>query len=284
MQGDGAAADVAAALDDLNRDGSVDVIIVGRGGGSIEDLWAFNEEVVVRAIARSRIPVVSAVGHESDWTLADLVADLRAPTPSAAAARVMPERRELEESVARCRARLERALVHRVERMRGRLAAADVVLANPRRLVTERQLRLDGLVRRTREAMRALPTRAPLPARPAGGAARRPGAADRGGRAALDRLEQRMLAAWQSRLVAARHDVAASAARIQALSPLAVLGRGFALARREDGAVVRDAGEIAAGDRLELVFARGGARAEVLETLPDGGPPVVPLRPSGRGT
>jgi exodeoxyribonuclease VII large subunit len=284
VQGDGAAADVAAALDDLNRDGTVDVIIVGRGGGSIEDLWAFNEEAVVRAIARSRIPVVSAVGHETDWTLADLVADLRAPTPSAAAARVMPERRELEERVDRCRARLERALVHRVERMRGRLAAADVVLANPRRLVTERQLRLEGLARRAREAMRTLPTarRHRLDRLAARLGARVPRTTSE--RAALERLEQRLRAAWERRLVSARHDLAAGAARLEALSPLSVLGRGFALARREDGAVIRDAAEIVAGDRVELRFARGGARVEVLETRPDGGSPVAPARPTGRGT
>jgi len=278
VQGDGAAADVAAALDDLNRDGSVDVIIVGRGGGSIEDLWAFNEEVVVRAIARSRVPVVSAVGHETDWTLADLVADLRAPTPSAAAARVMPERRELEEQLAQLRVRLERALAHRVDRVRGRLAAADKVLADPRRLVTERQLRLEGFARRAREAMRSLPLerrhrierlRTRLGARAPRSDAQR---------AAIERLARRLLHAWDRRLVAARHDVAASSAQLDALSPLAVLGRGFTLARRADGSVVRDAAEIAPGERLALRFARGEAGVEVLETSPDGAAPAVPSR------
>jgi exodeoxyribonuclease VII large subunit len=266
VQGDGAAADIAAALDDLNRDGSVDVIIVGRGGGSLEDLWAFNEETVVRAIARSRVPVVSAVGHEVDWTLADLVADLRAPTPSAAAARVMPERRELEERLARSRGRLEVALAHRVERARARLAAADAVLGDPRRLVVERRLRLQALARRAREAMLLLPVarqrrlarlaarldaRLPQPSAP---------------RATLARLAQRLDASWQRRLIAAQHGVGAAAAQLQALSPLSVLGRGFALARREDGAVVRDAAVLAPGDHLDLRFARGAARTTVLDT------------------
>jgi exodeoxyribonuclease VII large subunit len=278
VQGDGAAADIAAALDDLNRDGTVDVIIVGRGGGSIEDLWAFNEEVVVRAIARSRIPVVSAVGHETDWTLADFVADLRVPTPSAAAARVMPERREIEESLTRLRARLERALVHRVDRMRGRLAAADKVLADPRRLLTERQLRLETLARRAREGIRSLPLerrhrldrlRARLGTKVPSTEARR---------RAVESLGHRMLHAFEKRLVTARHDVAAVSARLDALSPLAVLGRGFTLARREDGRIVRDAAEIAAGERLALRFARGEATVEVLDTAPDGGPAADPSR------
>ena len=278
VQGDGAAADIAAALDDLNRDGTVDVIIVGRGGGSIEDLWAFNEEVVVRAIARSRIPVISAVGHETDTTLADFVADLRAPTPSAAAALVMPERRELEETLARFRGRLEHALVSRVERMRGRLVSADKVLADPRRLVTERQLRLETLARRAREAMRSQPLarrhrlerlRTRLGARaPSTEAKVR----------AVETLGRRILHAFERRLAGVRHDVAASAARLDALSPLAVLGRGFTLARKPDGRVVRDAAEIAPGDRLALRFARGEAEVEVLETSPDGGPPADPPR------
>jgi exodeoxyribonuclease VII large subunit len=270
VQGDGAAADIAAALDDLNRDGTVDVIIVGRGGGSIEDLWAFNEEVVVRAIARSRIPVVSAVGHETDWTLADFVADLRVPTPSAGAARVMPERRELEENLVRLRGRLEHALVNRVERMRGRIAAADKVLADPRRLVTERRLRLETLARRAREAMRSLPVerRHRLERLRTRIGARAPSTEVR--LRAVESLGRCMLHAFERRLVAARHDATAAAARLDALSPLAVLGRGFALARREDGRVVRDAVEVAPGERLALRFARGAAEVEVLETTPDG--------------
>jgi exodeoxyribonuclease VII large subunit len=99
VQGEGAAADIAGAIDDCNRFGAMDVIIVGRGGGSLEDLWAFNEEIVARAIYRSAIPVVSAVGHEVDFTIADFVADLRAPTPSAAAELVVPKRDDLVEIV-----------------------------------------------------------------------------------------------------------------------------------------------------------------------------------------
>ena len=100
VQGAGAAAEIAEAVDDLSRYGSLDLVIVARGGGSLEDLWAFNEEIVARAIARSRVPVVSAVGHETDFTIADFVADVRAPTPSAAAELVVPDRRQILENVA----------------------------------------------------------------------------------------------------------------------------------------------------------------------------------------
>ena len=116
VQGMGAAADVAQALEDLNRDGRCEVIIVGRGGGSLEDLWAFNEEVVARAIHRSAIPVISAVGHEIDYTIADFVADLRAPTPTAAAHMAMPGRAELKQ-------RLDETAATLVGAMRGTVAA-----------------------------------------------------------------------------------------------------------------------------------------------------------------
>ncbi|MEW6272654.1 MAG: exodeoxyribonuclease VII large subunit, partial [Thermodesulfobacteriota bacterium] len=209
VQGEGAAPDVAAALDDLNRDGAAEVIIVGRGGGSMEDLWAFNEEVVVRAIVRSRVPVVSAVGHETDWTLADLAADVRAPTPTAAAALVLPQRAELEERLAGSLARLELALAHRVERARGRLAAADVALADPRRLVVERRLRLEALGRRAREAMLVLPalrrSRLDRVAARLGASAPQPNAR----RLHLERLARRLAAAWQKRDAEARHELAA---------------------------------------------------------------------------
>jgi len=204
--------------------------------------------------------------------------------------------------------------------VRGRLVAADVALADPRRLITERQLRLESLARRAREAMRTLPAlrrnRLGQVATRLGAQAPRPAAQA----ATIDGLAQRMLAAWQRRLVAARHEAAASAAQLQALSPLAVLGRGFALARlaawqrrlvaarheaaasaaqlqalsplavlgrgfalarREGGAVVRDAGEIAPGERLDVRFARGGARVEVLETQSDDVPGTPSIRRPG---
>src|SRR5437667_217220 len=125
VQGKGAGREIAAGIADLNRLADVDVVIVGRGGGSLEDLWAFNEEVVARAIAASTVPVVSAVGHEVDITIADFVADARAPTPTAAASLVVPDAAEVADGVARADAALRRALARRVSTARERLVALD---------------------------------------------------------------------------------------------------------------------------------------------------------------
>lgn len=144
VQGEGAAADIAAAIEALNRHGEADVLIVGRGGGSLEDLWAFNEESVVRAIAASAIPVISAVGHEVDTTLADYAADLRAPTPSAAAETVVKSRLELESHVDHLVQRLSRPMQSRLQRCEDRLLALQARLRSPRQQVQRMQDILEG--------------------------------------------------------------------------------------------------------------------------------------------
>ena len=158
VQGEGAAADIARALDKLNRHGGVDVILCGRGGGSIEDLWAFNEEIVARAIARSKIPVISCVGHETDFTIADFVADARAATPSMAAEMAAPVRQELLDALEGLRRRLARALGNRLVLNREKLArlsrglrAPEALLIRPRRDALERlEMRMNlALERRT---------------------------------------------------------------------------------------------------------------------------------------
>ena len=158
VQGEGAAADIARALDRLNRHGGVDVILCGRGGGSIEDLWAFNEEIVARAIARSKIPVISCVGHETDFTIADFVADARAATPSMAAEMAAPVRQELLDALEGLRRRLARALGNRLVLNREKLArlsrglrAPETLLIRPRRDALERlEMRMNlALERRT---------------------------------------------------------------------------------------------------------------------------------------
>src|SRR5438874_1785327 len=131
VQGAGAGREVAAGIEDLNRLGGLDVLIVGRGGGSLEDMWAFNEEIAARAIAASAIPVVSAVGHEVDFTIADFVADARAPTPTAAASLVVPDREEVAAGLARAEAALRRALARRVAAARERVAGLERALGDP---------------------------------------------------------------------------------------------------------------------------------------------------------
>jgi exodeoxyribonuclease VII large subunit len=159
VQGEGAAVQVAAAIDGFNalpRDGAVprpDVLIVARGGGSIEDLWAFNEEVVVRAAAASAIPLISAVGHETDTTLIDYAADLRAPTPTAAAEKAVPVRAELVAQVADCGGRLVGSMARGLEERRVRVEHLSRALPNPRRVIEDGLLKLDDRVERLRLAL-----------------------------------------------------------------------------------------------------------------------------------
>ncbi|MGE5475460.1 MAG: exodeoxyribonuclease VII large subunit [Bacteroidales bacterium] len=159
VQGDGAAQQVAAAIDGFNqlpKDGPAprpDVLIVARGGGSIEDLWAFNEEVVVRAAAQSAIPLISAVGHETDTTLIDFASDLRAPTPTAAAEKAVPVRAELVAQVADCGGRMVGAMARGLEERRVRVEHLSRALPNPRRVIEDCTLRLDDRVERLRLAL-----------------------------------------------------------------------------------------------------------------------------------
>jgi len=145
VQGDGAAAEIASAVTELGRSGEVEVMIVGRGGGSLEDLWAFNEEVVARAIFAAGVPVISAVGHEIDFTIADFVADHRAPTPTAAAEMVVPRKADLMERVEEMRGRLLREIHGRLDQEREAWAGLARRLADPRRRLQENQMRLDEL-------------------------------------------------------------------------------------------------------------------------------------------
>lgn len=221
VQGKEAPADIVQAIAEVGRVPGVDVLIVGRGGGSLEDLWAFNDERVARAIVASPVPVVSAVGHEIDVTIADLVADRRAPTPTAAAAMVVPDRHELDAWLLRMAVGLRAGVQRQITRQRERLSAQARHLRDPRQVLKALQLR-------------------------------------------VDELSERGLRAVMTRLRLARQQLRGGAERLQALSPLAVLERGYSIARRADtGAVVRDAARLQTGDRLRLTLARGTAAVRV---------------------
>jgi exodeoxyribonuclease VII large subunit len=272
VQGRGAAAEVACGIADLNRLGGVDVLLVGRGGGSLEDLWAFNEEVVARAIAESRVPVISGVGHDIDSTIADLVADHRAATPTAAAAAAVPERERTLATVARLRDALVATLGRRVRRAHAELCGLAGRLPAPRRRIDAFALRLDEL--RLRLA-RALARRMAWERRELGTLANRlraagPAASLARGRERVDGLCVRARLAVGGRLRAARGAVAAADRGLAALSPLACLERGYAIVRRGglDGPVVRDATVLSAGERVALVLARGRAFGRIERTDP----------------
>lgn len=226
VQGKEAVPDIVAAIADLNRYGEVDVIVVGRGGGSLEDLWAFNDEKVARAIAGSRIPVVSAVGHEVDVTVADLVADRRAPTPTGAASLIVPDRRDLIATLRSLDASLAAGMKRQIERQRERIASAMQRLRDPRQALKALQLRIDEL---------------------------------------SERLQHAVFTSVRS----TKQQLQRHAERLEALSPLAVLYRGYSIARRaDDNSVVRDATSVGVDETLHLTFARGTAAVRVHSVQP----------------
>ncbi|HEX8502271.1 MAG TPA: exodeoxyribonuclease VII large subunit [Pyrinomonadaceae bacterium] len=278
VQGEGAAAEIARAIRSLNEhhlraaaegrtEGQLDVIIVGRGGGSSEDLWAFNAEEVARAIRASAVPVISAVGHETDFTIADFAADVRAATPTAAAEIVAEREDEIGGYVerlthglvnaARYRVLAERARVQEAamspgfDEVRMRLRVAREELADARCRLENRAGDLSRAARRRLDAV----TQKFSPARMASAASRSRVRLTVGG-AALE-------AAARSRLEDARSRLVAAAASLDALSPLAVLGRGYALAQDERGRVLRAARGVAEGQAVRVRLAAGALRCRV---------------------
>jgi exodeoxyribonuclease VII large subunit len=245
VQGPGAAGEIAAALDDFNRRGDMDVLIVGRGGGSLEDLWCFNEEVVARAIARSAIPVISAVGHEIDFTISDFAADLRAPTPSAAAELVIGRKVDFEGRLQEYSRRLGRGLRQQMADLKHRFLAAggSYVFREPRHLVRrilERIERLRANVQRQAEnSLRQEQQR-------------------------VDELSGRLIRIMQ----AWSHIQAMALARLETnlkgINPLAVLERGYSITFRPDGRVIKAASQARPGDRITTRVAKGAFESEVL--------------------
>ena len=270
VQGEGASLEIVEGIRALNRLGGIDVIILARGGGSLEDLWPFNEERVARAIVASDVPVLSAIGHEVDVTIADLVADLRAPTPSAAAEMVVRSKIDLLERIGALRSRLLSAARLLVARGRQDLEATGAGRA--RRAVADRQrdrmLELDDLSERLRAGLErtttgsrhrlALLGERMTPARLAERLLRRSAA-----RQALARLLRASMAARMQR---ARDQASAYAERLHALSPLAVLARGYAVCRQEpEGTVLKDSAAVRIGDAVRVMLHRGSLGCAVTE-------------------
>ena len=205
----------------MNIEGKSDVLIVGRGGGAREDLWAFNEEVVARAIAASKIPIISAVGHEVDFSISDLVADMRAPTPSAAAELVVQNRLDLERHLDQLTLRLAAQMRSRLTLLRSRLDGLEKRLKAPAELLQMQWLQLQQQQLRLRQAMIGI-------------------------------VEKE------------NHKLALLAGRLETLSPLAVLSRGYAIVKRiKTGEVVQNSTQLEAGDRLQLELAVGQVTATV---------------------
>jgi exodeoxyribonuclease VII large subunit len=270
VQGESSAAEVQSALAALNASGLVDVIVIARGGGSLEDLAAFNSERVARAIAASRLPVVSAIGHETDFTIADFVADLRAPTPSAAAELITEAQHRIAEYLASHTLRLERAARFQLLQSRQRLAHVPVARAESciSALLHAREQQLDEVVARMEDAVceplrlrerRVTDLAASVlrhDPRQALGRARERLAAGR------TRLERSMERTLQGRARAA----VALDARLHSLSPLAVLDRGYAIVLDSQGELVRSAAQVAPGDIVTTRLSKGAFTSRVETT------------------
>jgi len=226
VQGDGAAEEIAEAIRLFNRLQDIDVMIVGRGGGSLEDLWAFNEEAVARAIYASDIPVISAVGHEIDYTISDFVADFRAPTPSAAAELVIPRKEDLASAVSGLKQRLKTVLISRVNILREKLATLkeSYIMRQPLNIIVQHEQRVDDL--------------------------------------------RRVMATEITHMVEmAGENFKLLAGKLGALSPLAILTRGYSVTMRlPERAIIKDSRELKADDIIETKLGRGRVVSRVEKT------------------
>lgn len=266
VQGEGAAEDIAGALAALASRGDVELVIVGRGGGSVEDLWAFNEEAVVRAIAASPVPTISAVGHETDFTLSDMAADHRAPTPTAAAQMAVPDRAEVLDRVEGLLLRARRAEQVRREAVRKEWRIAAGRLSDPRPLLQSRRFaavdRTDALIERMRDKVRS--GRERVAGLSASVRVHSPSARVSRKRGQLALAAERLAGVALAIRADRGRTLDVLAGKLAALDPKGVLTRGYAIAtRRATGLAVRSAAEVAPGDAVDVLVADGAFGAVV---------------------
>jgi exodeoxyribonuclease VII large subunit len=267
VQGAQAPGELVAALRLACKRAECDVLILARGGGSLEDLWAFNDERLARAIVASSIPIVSGVGHEIDFTIADFAADLRAPTPSAAAELVVPDAAEWLGTFARLGARLERSVRRRLDERRQRLGWLDrrAALVSPMARFAQRAQRLDELDQRmTRAIRRGLESRRERLRWLRGRAAlASPATRLKQQTLAIEDLRQRLVRALRLTLAAQRERLMPLKRTLHAVSPLATLDRGYAIVKNERGEILRDAADAPLETLIEARLAKGSIRAKV---------------------
>ncbi|MCX7673368.1 MAG: exodeoxyribonuclease VII large subunit [Thiobacillaceae bacterium] len=267
VQGEGAATQIAAALALAGARAECEVLLLVRGGGSLEDLWAYNEEVVVRAIAASPIPVVSGIGHETDFTIADFVADARAPTPTGAAQLATPDAAELRQHLAHLARRLNMDVERRLNTLGQRLDGLARRLRHPAERLAEQRRHLKQLAARLGLAQGG--RLAQLRQRLQHARTRLRAAAPRltPQRMRLEHLRLGLARALAMGLARRRERLETLAAHLNHLDPHAVLARGFSLVRHADGRIVRTAAELALGETVRMTFAQGEAEGEIRRLL-----------------
>lgn len=263
VQGATAAAQIVAALNQAYARAECDVLIICRGGGSIEDLWPFNEESVARTVAASPIPIISGIGHETDFTITDFVADLRAPTPTAAAVLATTHHEQWEQALDTIQARMSRHLRQQIQQQQQQLNRLEERLIHPGRRLSAQRALLDQLARRLRDnyqhtgqrriwqqsqlsqrLQRQLPSLSPY-------------------LNALQQQQHRLMLTMRINLNQYRTAIEHADTHLQHLSPTAVLARGYSLVRNEKGEIIHTAGQIDIGEKLHLHFAQGGAEVQV---------------------
>lgn len=266
VQGSGAAGEIISALRNLHTYGNVDVVIIARGGGSLEDLAPFNDEALAREIFRSSIPIVSAVGHETDFTICDFVADLRAPTPSAAAELVVPQKAKLQESLNNLRQRLLAAQCRQLADQKEQLASLTARFRDPRRFLVDFSIHLDDLHERIQRALaqRTQMMKSKLQHLALGLQNQNPERQIREKRIFFGNLEKDFMKGWDRYFRDRGERLKKNAALLSSLSPLAVLQRGYSITRRlSDRKIIRRAGELTLNERVSIQLAEGIFQAQV---------------------
>lgn len=268
VQGREAAAQIVAAIERANRDQRVDVLIVGRGGGSLEDLWCFNEEAVAWAIHRSQIPVVSAVGHEVDFTIADFVADVRAPTPSAAAELLSPDQNQQRQKLMQLSRRLQQGMLRQQQLRSQRFTGLSTRLRAPERLLQHQAQRLDQIEMRLGRAWQQLQQQRQQRLRnfSASLAHQHPERRLKEQRHLLQVLEKQLQSGMQTCLQHAGQELSAQAKLLNSFSPLGVLGRGYSISSRPDGSVLTDAATLSPGDVIRNRLHQGWVESTVIRS------------------
>jgi exodeoxyribonuclease VII large subunit len=273
VQGNQGAASVMQALAALLRVSDVDVIILARGGGSAEDLMCFNDEALVRAVAASPVPIVSAVGHETDFTLCDFAADARAATPSQAAEMVVPDRAQLASDLLEMRSRMARSALAKVGTARRSFEGAIRHLEDPRLRLAAHQERIDDLALRLHQALRRKTTsfgRALAVGRERL-YAQHPGRVLAQRKMALERLSGKLSTKLQREMADRRTQLGQAVASLDALSPLRVLARGYSLVTTRQGTVVKSTSDVAVGSTVNVRLSEGALTVRVEDLSPSGG-------------
>lgn len=281
VQGTGAAAQIAAGIAALDRQPDVDVIIIGRGGGSLEDLWAFNEEIVARAVFAAKTPIVSAVGHEVDVVLSDFAADVRAPTPTGAAEMVVPRYDDLIDVVHDHQRRIERAMFQQLRELRREFHHAQRRLSDPRRLLQTKLQRLDDLANRSESALRyrLLAHKSRLQRFEDNLRLYHPSRRLQEGQRRLTHLQDRLERVMSTTLHQSSTRIHLATQTLRALGPEQILHRGYSIVRKPGtDDIVRSYATLRPNDELDVTFAEGSARVTVATTGEEHRPPKVDPR------